>query len=167
MSALDITLVVTGGLVLVLGLFSARLARGPLTAPIIALIVGVGLGPIGSGVAGVAAWGDREAIVEQVARLTLTIDLMGVALCLPWAFLRRQRRALATMLGLVMPLMWLTGALLAHLIVGLPLWPALLVGAILSPTDPVVASTITTGALARENLPGRVRNLLAAEVVAE
>lgn len=160
---LNVALVVTGGLVLVLGLFSNPLSRGPLTAPIIALLVGVGLGPSGAGVASVAAWGDQTAILEQVARLTLTVGLMGVALRLPLDAIRRQRRALATMLGLVMPLMWLSGALLAYLILGLPLWSALLIGAILSPTDPVVASTITSGALAKEALPDRIRQLLSAE----
>jgi NhaP-type Na+/H+ or K+/H+ antiporter len=40
---------------------------------------------------------------------------------------------------------------------------ALLIGAVVTPTDPVVASSIVTGDLAEENIPGRVRHILSAE----
>ncbi len=95
--------------------------------------------------------------------MTLAIGLMGVALRLPEGTLRRRWRSLAVLLGLVLPLMWLAGGLLVYLVLGLPLWLALLVGAVVAPTDPVVASTIVTGRVAEEHLPADLRHTLSAE----
>jgi NhaP-type Na+/H+ or K+/H+ antiporter len=39
----------------------------------------------------------------------------------------------------------------------------MLIGAIVTPTDPVVSSSIVTGDVAEENLPGRLRHLISAE----
>jgi NhaP-type Na+/H+ or K+/H+ antiporter len=67
------------------------------------------------------------------------------------------------LLVLVMPLMWLVSGLLVYLILGVPFLVALLVGAVVTPTDPVVSSTIVTGELAEENLPDRLRYTLSGE----
>ena len=73
---------------------------------------------------------------------------------LPEGFPFRQWRSLAVLLGLVMPLMWLASGAIAYLILGLPLLAALLVGAVITPTDPVVSSTIVTGEVAEKITPG-------------
>jgi NhaP-type Na+/H+ or K+/H+ antiporter len=57
-----------------------------------------------------------------------------------------------------MALMWLASGLLVYLILGVPF----LVGAVVTPTDPVVSSTIVTGELAEKNLPERLRHTLSA-----
>lgn len=62
-----------------------------------------------------------------------------------------------------MPFMWLASGLLVYLILGLPFLAALLVGAVITPTDPVVSSTIVTGSVAEKNLPARLRHILSAE----
>ncbi len=163
MSALNIALTVVGGLVLLIGLFSEPIKRSILSAPLIALALGVLLGPAVFGVLDPSRWGRQEIILEEAARLTLAIALMGVALRLPDGYPLNQWRAMAVMLGLVMPLMWLASGLLTFLILGLPFWVALLIGAVITPTDPVLASTIVQGETAQENLPGRLRNLLSGE----
>jgi NhaP-type Na+/H+ or K+/H+ antiporter len=53
--------------------------------------------------------------------------------------------------------------LLTYWLVAAPIWVALLVGAVVTPTDPVVASSIVTGDTAEKNIPGRVRHILSAE----
>ena len=63
----------------------------------------------------------------------------------------------ALLLGL--PLTLLVTALLAHFVVGLPWVSSFLVGAVLSPTDPVFASAL----VGREEVPYRLRNLLNVE----
>ena len=163
MSTLNIALLTIGGLVLVIGLLSDPLKRSLLSLPMIWLLAGVLLGPGVSGLLDVAKWGDEHVILEQAARVTLAISLMGVALRLPkWDPFRRWR-SLLVLLGLVMPFMWLSSGLLTFFILGLPFWVALLVGAVVTPTDPVVASTIVTGSMAEENLPERIRHTLSAE----
>jgi len=163
LSELNIALAAVGGLVLLLGLLSGLIRRSILSEPLVALLVGVLLGPAALGLLDPAGWGSRETILEEAARLTLAISLMGVALRLPRREPLKEWRSLAILLGVVMPLMWLTSGLLVYLILGVPLLVALLVGAVVTPTDPVVSSTIVTGDLAEKNLPDRVRYTLSAE----
>lgn len=163
MSTLNIALLTVGGLVLLVGLFSNPIKRSLLSAPIIALFLGVLLGPAVFGVLDLAEWGSQETILEQVARLTIAISLMGIALRIPSGYPLSRWRSLAVMLGPVMVLMWLVSGVLVYLILGLPFWMAMLVGAVITPTDPVVSSTIVQGNMAEENLPGRLRHLLSGE----
>ena len=150
-------------MVLALGLLSKPVRRSFLSEPLLALLLGVLLGPVALGLLEPTGWGSRETLLEEASRLTLAISLMGVALRLPKREPLRHWRALAVLLGLVMPLMWLTSGLLVYLILGLPFLVALLVGAVVTPTDPVVSSTIVTGDLATKTLPDRVRHTLSAE----
>jgi NhaP-type Na+/H+ or K+/H+ antiporter len=62
-----------------------------------------------------------------------------------------------------MPLMWIVSGLLVYLILGLPFWVAVLIGAIITPTDPVVASSIVAGGVAERNLPSSLRCAISAE----
>lgn len=164
MTDVYLVLVVVGGLVLILGVFSSLIKnRSILSDPLIALLVGVVLGPAVLDVLDPAEWGNWETIVEEAARLTLAIGLMAVALRLPSGYVMRQWRSLAVIIGIVMPLMWIGSSLMIYLILDLSLVVALLVGAIITPTDPVVASSIVTSTLAKEQAPDRVRQLLSAE----
>ena len=163
MSELNIALVAIGAVVLILGLLSKLIRGTPVSTPMIALLAGVLLGPAIFGLLDASRWGSQETILEQATRLTLAISLMGVALRLPERFPLRAWRTLAVLLGLVMPLMWLASGLLVYLILGLPFLAALLVGAVITPTDPVVSSTIVTGDLAKDNLPARLRHTLSGE----
>ena len=70
---------------------------------------------------------------------------------------------MAVLLGLVMPLMWIVSGLLTYLILGIPFLVAMLIGAVVTPTDLVVSSSIVTGDVAEENLPNRLRHLISAE----
>jgi NhaP-type Na+/H+ or K+/H+ antiporter len=160
---LNLALVLIGGVVLLLGLFSNLIKRFYLSEPLVATMVGIILGPAVSGFFNINEWGNSQILVEQTARLTLAIGLMGVALRLPRDFLFRYWRSIAVLLGLVMPIMWAVSGLLAFAILGLPFWTAMLLGAILTPTDPVLASTIVTGKIAEKNLPQRLRDVLSSE----
>ena len=84
MNALNIALVAIGGLVLALGLISDWLRRAWWASdPIIALLLGILLGPM-LGLLNPLEWGiSQEVLIEQAARFTLAIGLMGVALRLP------------------------------------------------------------------------------------
>lgn len=164
MSDLYVMIAVIGALVLVLGLLSSPIHnRSLLSDPLVALLVGVVLGPAGFRVLDPSTWGSLDLIVEEAARLTLAIGLMAIALRLPRTYVVHNRRALGVLVGLVMPLMWLSSSLLVYLLLPLPLPVALLVGAIVTPTDPVVASSLLTSQSAKEYLPARTRHALSAE----
>lgn len=163
METINVALLVAGLLVLLLGLLAEPLKRSLLSPPLVALGVGVLLGPKAAGALEVAGWGSEAAILEQVARLTVALSLMAISLRLPRAYVLRNTRPLALLLGPLMLAMWLASGLLVHGLLGLGLWASLLVGAVLTPTDPVVASSIVTGGVAERNLPARLRHLLSAE----
>lgn len=62
-----------------------------------------------------------------------------------------------------MPLMFLSATILLHFVAGLD-WPlSLLLGAILAPTDPVLAGSIVRGARAQAWLPQRIRDAISFE----
>lgn len=163
MDELNVALVTVGSVVLVVGLLSNLIRRTFISTPMLALLAGVLLGPGVFGLLDPADWGSQERILEQATRLTLAVSLMGVALRLPERFPFRSWRTLALLLGIVMPVMWLASGLLVYLVLGLPFLAALLVGAVITPTDPVVSSTIVTGDTAEENLPDRLRHTISAE----
>ena len=76
-----------------------------------------------------------------------------------WADLRSAWRLPGRALGWGLPLTLLVTALLAHYVAGLD-WPeALLIGAILAPTDPVFAAAL----VGNDKVPGRLRHLLNVE----
>lgn len=67
------------------------------------------------------------------------------------------------LLTLGMAGMWLMTSLGAWVPLDLPLWVALLLGGVLTPTDPVVAFALVTGKLAESNLPRRMRRTVQLE----
>lgn len=160
MDPLDLVVLIVGGLVLALGLVSKWLESSPTPASLLALAAGVVLGPAVLGAFDIEMLGTRHAVLERTARLTLGVSLVGVALRVPREYPRERWRTILVLTGLGMPLMWAVGTGLAHVILGAPLWMAALLGAIVTPTDPVAASPIVTGPTAKRNLPERVRHAI-------
>lgn len=163
MDQLNVALASAALVVMGVGLLSNAIKRSPLAEPLLALAAGVLIGPQVLGLLDLAATGHEHAILEQAARLTLAIGVMGIALRTPLGSMRALWRPLTVLLVLAMLGMWLAGSLLAWLVLGLGPLAALLLGAIVTPTDPIVASSIVTGPFAREALPDRVRSTLSLE----
>ena len=159
-----VALAAVGGLLLLLGMFAGLIhEKGILSEPLFALAAGVLIGPAALDLVDLAHFGDPQTILEYAALATLAVALMGVALRLPGRYSLRNGGLLLVLLGLLMPLMWAMCSLLAYLILDLPFWVCLLIGAVVTPTDPVVASTIVTGGVAERNLPARLRHAISAE----
>lgn len=135
-----------------------------LSEPMLCIVIGIVAGPVCFG------WIDETThhsgttvMTIEAARLALAIAVVGAALRLPAGYLRRNWRELAVILMPGMILVWLIGGLLAGLILGWPLWPALLLAATLAPTDPVLATSIVSGRFAHQIVPDRLRNTISAE----
>jgi NhaP-type Na+/H+ or K+/H+ antiporter len=163
MEQLNIALAVTGAVVILVGAFSNAIKQSVLQEPIIAVLVGIAVGPYGLDWLDVAEWGEQDVILEHAARLTLAIGLMGVALRIKKVSLTTLWQPMTVLLTLGMLGMWLASAALSAWLLGLSLWAALLLGAVITPTDPVVASTIVTGRFARQHLPLRLRDTISLE----
>lgn len=133
--------------------------------PLTCVVAGVALGPLGAGLLHLEpmAHSADAGILREAARFTLAIAVTGAAMRLPAYWLRQNWRGLAVVLGPGMVLMWLTGGVVGALAFGLPLLPALLLGAAIAPTDPVLSAPILTGRLARHAVPGFLRDGMTAE----
>lgn len=163
MDEFNLALALVAGSALLLGLASKPFKRIGLPDSVSLLILGVIVGPNGFALLDPADWGKEMAILEQAARLALAVGLMGIALRLPKRYIFEHWRSLSLILLLGMPFMWLCSSALAGLTLGLGAGTALLLGAIVTPTDPVVASTVVTGPVAKENLPPYLRHIISSE----
>ena len=161
--ALDTILIVAGTTVLLIGLFSRLVKRVFLSSVLLALAAGVVVGPDVLGILDPSEAGDERKLMEEVARLTLAIALMGTGLQITRRDLRENARRCVSLLTGGMLGMWLLTSVGACLLLDLPLWAGFLLGAILTPTDPVVSSALVTGPLAENNLPRRLRRTLQIE----
>jgi sodium/hydrogen antiporter len=152
-----------GSLVLALGLVSKWLEKTPAPATLLALAAGVLLGPAALGLIDLAALGEQPVILERAARLVLGIGLLSVALRIPKQYPRRHWREMLTLISLGMLLMWAVSTAAVYAILGLPFWMAALIGAIVTPTDPIACAPIVTGPVAEQNLPERLRHAISFE----
>lgn len=165
MNEFNIVLTTIGGIVLLLGLVSDYFRRNWWASDsLTALVLGILLGPVCLAWIDPTQWSvSREHVFEQTARLTMAIGLMGIALRLPPQYARHHWRSLLALLGLVMPIMWLISGMLVYAILDIPFWNAMMIGAAITPTDPIVSTSIVTGAVAEKNLPSRLRHIISSE----
>ncbi|MGE0226808.1 MAG: cation:proton antiporter, partial [Acetobacteraceae bacterium] len=161
-----VLMVCTFGLLIVLGTTSGVVrSRLWVSEPLICAIAGIALGPWGAGLIRLSPGSDSVAasVLEEVARVTLGIAVIGAAMRLPSDWLRQNWRGLAIILGPVMAMMWVVSGGLAFAILQLPLLTALMIAAAITPTDPVLSAPVLTGRLAETAVPPDVRHSLTAE----
>jgi NhaP-type Na+/H+ or K+/H+ antiporter len=128
-----------------------------------AAAAGVLLGPYGFDVLRLSPLSEPLPLLEVLARFTVAFAVTSIALRLDPRYLRDRARSLAVLVGPGMVVMWLLSSLVASLALPIGLLVALLVGAVLTPTDPVLANSILVGETATENIPERLRHLLSGE----
>ncbi|RLV57530.1 sodium:proton antiporter [Aeromicrobium phragmitis] len=135
-------------------LTSAIAARSPLSTSAVFLVTGLVAGPLGFDLVDL-----DDHVVERTAEIALFTILFTDGQHAPWREVRRRLGAPARALLLAMPLTFAIIAAAGHFVVGLPWLVALVLAAVLAPTDPVFASAL----VGREDVPARVRNLLNVE----
>jgi len=161
--SVDVVLIVVAGAILALGLVSSSLKRMWLSVPLLALAAGVVLGPEVLGVLEPETLGREDRVLEELARVTLSISLVATGLQMTREDLRVNSSRVGLLLTAGMVGMWAVTSLGAYLLLGVEAWVAVLIGAVLTPTDPVVASSLVEGPLAEENLPRWLRRSLQLE----
>ncbi len=160
---LFIVVAVLAGAVLLLNAVSARARSVWLCDPLLALVIGFVAGPHVLGWVRLENFGEPMRVLEDAARFTLAIGLMGIALRLPSFYWARNRNWLVTILLAGMFMMWFISSALVHWFWEVGFWTSLMAGAIVTPTDPVVSTPIVTGSIAEKNLPDQVRYNISAE----
>ena len=139
-----------GALLVVIALLASAVKRWPLTTTMLYLLTGVALGPLGFGVASIHPF-DQAKLLERAAELVVIVSLFTAGLKLRAPFqdgkwkvpVRLAFVSMALTVGLI--------TLVGVYGLGLPLGAAVLLGAVLAPTDPVLASDVQLESAADQN----------------
>ncbi|WP_345385985.1 cation:proton antiporter [Nonomuraea salmonea] len=163
MSTLDLMLALGGAAALLAAILPDVLARRPVSLPLVYLVAGVLLFALPIGLPEPDPITHRTAL-EHITELCVVISLMGAGLAINRRTGPRGWSTTWRLLGLAMPI---TVVMVAAAAVALPGWPlaaALLLGAVLAPTDPVLASDVSVGEpVDAENADDEVRFALTSE----
>jgi NhaP-type Na+/H+ or K+/H+ antiporter len=135
--------------------------RLPLSLPIIA--VGIGFAaPAGPWMTSATTFLLQQRVLEHLVEFVILIALMGAGLRIERPFGWRRWQATFRLLGIAMPLTIAGMTVLCWASLGLGWAAALLIGAALAPTDPVLACDVQVGPPGEEE-GGEVRFALTSE----
>jgi NhaP-type Na+/H+ or K+/H+ antiporter len=137
-------------------LVSARASRTALSTAVLFLVLGFGVGESGLRLVHLDP---RGAVVASAAELAMFSTLFADGLRLDLRALEAAWRLPGRALLLGLPLTFAGAAFLGHWILGFPWQPAAVLGAVLSPTDPVFAAALVR----RTDISPDLRRLLNVE----
>jgi NhaP-type Na+/H+ or K+/H+ antiporter len=130
-----------GAVLLAMGLITPVIKRLPITSAMIYLGVGILVGPM---VLGLFHFNPlkQSALLEVLTEVAVLISLFaaGVKMPVPVSFARWRAPVLLAFLGMAVTVAVVT--VFAYYLLGLPLGAAILLGAIVAPTDPVLATDV-------------------------
>jgi NhaP-type Na+/H+ or K+/H+ antiporter len=130
-----------GALLLVMGLTASILKRSPITSAIIYLVVGVLVGPTALNLFHFNPL-KQSALLESLTEVAVLISLFsaGVKMPVPFNFARWRAPILLATVSMSITVAMVT--VFAYYVLGMPLGAGVLLGAIVAPTDPVLATDV-------------------------
>lgn len=144
MDTYHLLLAVVGIAVLAAAVLPQALERLPLSLPIVVVAIGMAIFSLPFGLDGPRPGPDKLA-AERLTEFVVIVSLMGAGLKLRRPVGWRSWQTTWRLLGITMPLTVIAIALLGSATLGLPVATAILLGAVLAPTDPVLASDVQLG----------------------
>ena len=130
-----------GGLLLVMGFTTTVLKRAPVTTAIIYLVVGLMVGPSGLNVFHFNPL-KQSALLEVLTEVAVLISLFSAGIKMPAPFSLNRWRAPILLATVSMTITVAMVAAFSYYLLGLPLGAGVLLGAIVAPTDPVLATDV-------------------------
>lgn len=143
---MDMHIMVLGGiglLILLVAWLPLVIKRMPLSLPIVCIAVGFCIARL-MGDSAPSPLG-HPGILETVTEIAVIISLAGAGLRLDRKVGLKRWANTWRLLGITMPLTIVMVVLVGFFLLGLPLETALLLGAVIAPTDPVLASDVQVG----------------------
>ncbi|MBT9568386.1 MAG: cation:proton antiporter [Thiobacillus sp.] len=130
-----------GGLLLFMGLTSSILKRSPVTSAIVYLAIGLLVGPTFLNLFHFNPL-KESALLEVLTEIAVLISLFasGVKMPVPFSFARWRAPILLATVSMALTVAMI--AAFCYFVLGLPLGAGVLLGAILAPTDPVLATDV-------------------------
>ena len=105
-----------------------------------------------------------NAITLDFCRAVLGIQLFIAGVQLPSGYLKKEIKSLGILLGPGMLGMWVCSSVIIWAMVpSLPLLHAMAIAACITPTDPVLSSSIVKGRYAAENVPQELQHMIIGE----
>jgi NhaP-type Na+/H+ or K+/H+ antiporter len=149
----DVSVLVLGAILVAGALLSGVARRSFLSLTAMFVLIGFVLGP---GVTGALQFDPRSPFVSDLATVALIVILFRDGLEVDGEMLQSHWQAPLRKLVLAMPLTAVIVALGARVLVGLTWTESFLLGALLSPTDPVLSSSVVTN----PRVPAAIRHSL-------
>ncbi|OTA96728.1 hypothetical protein M434DRAFT_67038 [Hypoxylon sp. CO27-5] len=165
----NIVVSVLGGWISLFGLVSYLLKENfYLSEALISLLAGLSFSPHAANFVRPLEYAGSEenlnAITLYFTRLVLGVQLVLAGVQLPSRYLKEEWKPLTLLLGPIMTAMWIiTSLLIWALVPNLPFLHALVVGACVTPTDPVLSNVIVKGRFADHNVPKDLQKIIIAE----
>ncbi len=128
-----------GCLLLLVTLGSGVISRLPISFALIYLIVGITLGPYGFNVVRLRP---DALFLQRLTEFVVLISLFSCGLKMNRPLRLELWRSTVRLIGFLMPISIFSIAAIGHWLLGMEWGPAILLGGILAPTDPVLASEV-------------------------
>ncbi|PSN61321.1 hypothetical protein BS50DRAFT_158310 [Corynespora cassiicola Philippines] len=169
-SELNIVIAVLGAFTILFGIISVKLKqKWYLGEALPAVIVGICLGPIAAKFVDSERWGHAiEGQVEDITlgmcRVVIGVQLVMAGYQLPAKYPWHRWKDMALLLIPVMTIMWLctTGCIML-MIPKLTTLSAMVIGSLVTSTDPVLSQAIAKGPFADKYVPRALREIISAE----
>ncbi|KAF7682767.1 Na(+)/H(+) antiporter 1 [Astathelohania contejeani] len=153
-----------GGFILSFGLVSLFVKEQLyISETLVATLFGIICGPKGFDLIQIP---EVHKFMFQFSRIVISLQVVAVGVAIPKSYIRREWKSLFMLLGPLMLLTWAISSLIIYYIIGLDLYSSMIIGACVTPTDPVLASTVLKGKFANRYIPTHLRNLIAIESAA-
>lgn len=158
-----VTILIISALLVLGGLYIVKIQQHYFNEPLIAMIAGIIVGPYVLDILDMEALAHPESFMQSITRFTIGLALVATALRLPLGYAKNYKKDQAVILSGGMLLMWIFSAIVTYIFFDIEFTLALLVGAVITPTDPVVSSAIVSGKFAEKYLPANLRHTISFE----
>jgi Na(+)/H(+) antiporter len=130
----------------------------------VATLVGVIFGPHAANLVDPRSWGSSDIVTIEFSRIVLVVQCFAVGVELPKFYMERHWQSVIYLLVPVMTFGWLvTSVVVFWMIPGFDWIDSLVVAACVTPTDPVLASSVVGKGKFAKRVPKHLRDLLSAE----
>ena len=133
--------ILIGSLMLARGLAATTISRSPFTSAIVYLCVGLLLGPVVLGIFHFNPIAESK-LLETLTEIAVLVSLFSAGVKMPVPITRKRWAPAIRLAWLSMTINVALVAAFAHFVLQLPWGAGVLLGAILAPTDPVLATDV-------------------------
>lgn len=127
---------------------------------VMATLFGIVIGPKGFNILAIE---DYPTILFYLSRMVISLQVVAVGILVPRNYVKEYCRSLFMLLVPIMFLTYIISSVLTYFMAGVGLYASMIVGACVTPTDPVLASSVLKGRFANRYIPRHLRYLLTLE----